>query len=564
MVTQGVLRGGLMLALFIFPILGFAAEYPASYGTLVGSAQYTTCNAANQYCVTSADPQTSCDGSWAARGAYHGTYTPPVTCTGYRNSDGAFMGQNTTAHVCESGYTWNNSTYQCETQGYSCPQGGTLSGTVCIVVPACGTDGTTYQNDYPSNCTIGDTPTHCPGLGEIHHPVTGACFMPPICEPPQFLSPDQTQCLNPSCGAGKVYNEALKRCVVDPPTCGPNQHLVGNKDSTFAPYCENNPDCPPGQYYGYGVSTPSTGSQSLTGCFGPQNCPDGKVWGTVNGLAGCYGGQLDPKPLPKPPAGTTPNPNPTPPTGGQCTDCGKATHPQNSSSGGTSGGSSGGVSGGVSGGASGSGGASSSGTGSASGGMCQTGACLCNPKAANLPQSEIKCPSSGQCPPNYYSTPGGSCSKAKGDCEAGQHFEFSEMSCVPDTVMKDAADQKDEAITQRLDKIIENTQKTYKNLELPALATQTAGSFGSQAQDALTAAKTELQTKYDEVKAGLQGFVGNLSGASGLPVFDMGTVKGQQVVHDMNRWAEQLSYVGLAVLALAALVAFEIVFKRGT
>jgi len=130
--------------------------------------------------------------------------------------------------------------------------------------------------------------------------------------------------------------------------------------------------------------------------------------------------------------------------------------------------------------------------------------------------------------------------------------------------MKDAADQKDEAITQRLDKIIENTQKTYKNLELPALATQTAGSFGSQAQDALTAAKTELQTKYDEVKAGLQGFVGNLSGASGLPVFDMGTVKGQQVVHDMNRWAEQLSYVGLAVLALAALVAFEIVFKRGT
>jgi|GEM_PF-2033333 len=560
-----------MLALFLFSGFSSAAQYCHQIQqTMAEVSGYKTCNNANQQCVTSESQQASCNGSWQLAGPYYGTFVSGTTCNGYRASDNQYVGTRVTlaSMICPA--------------GYSGPSNGICTlvdpNQVDCIKAQCGSEGTTYAVDYPSRCTIGEAPVECPGLGEIHHPVTGQCFEPPWCDPPYTLSADQTACEAPKCdpnksGGWQQWNDQLKRCVANPPTCGPNQHLVGNSKSEMV-FCEDNPQCPEGMTYGcFGIGAgPNTGAGlgKTCSCWGPQHCPEGQTWGAVNGIAGCYGKHLDPKPLPQVPPGQPPNTTPTPPSGGKCTNCGQAEYPPSSSSSSSGGSSGGGSGGGSTGGTTASkansetGEGAANGTGSGRGGMCQGGACLCNPKAAALPQSEVKCPSSGWCPPDYYSTSSGSCSKSPGDCGNGQHFEYESLSCVSDTSMKNAKDQGDEAITQRLDKIIENTKQTYKNLELPALATQTAGSFGSEAQEALTAAKAEFQAKYDEVKAGLQGMVGTLSGGSGLPVFNMGTVKGQQVVHDMNRWAEQLSYVGLAVLALAALVAFEIVFKRGT
>lgn len=93
-------------------------------------------------------------------------------------------------------------------------------------LPACGTQGTRFDTDYPHACEA-NPPEECP-FGEIYHPVTGDCFMPPVCEDPEYLSVDQTHCIQPNCGAGKQYSSVLKKCVADPPTCGPGQHLVGS------------------------------------------------------------------------------------------------------------------------------------------------------------------------------------------------------------------------------------------------------------------------------------------------------------------------------------------------
>lgn len=86
--------------------------------TPASTSSYQTCNGAGQQCVTDPNPQASCDGSWQLAGAYHGVYSTGTTCTGYRNSDGAYMGVRSTVPL-----------------DFTCPTGYQLSGSTCSLIP---------------------------------------------------------------------------------------------------------------------------------------------------------------------------------------------------------------------------------------------------------------------------------------------------------------------------------------------------------------------------------------------------------------------------------------------
>lgn len=458
-----------------------------------------------------------------------------------------------------------------EVQDYRC-YGATGAGCAAPAVPdengrctlpACGTQGTRFDTDYPHACEA-NPPEQCP-FGEIYHPVTGDCFMPPVCEPPEYLSVDQTQCIQPNCGPGKQYNVALKRCVADPPTCGPGQHLVGSSSSSFAPYCEDNPECPPGQDYGTVVFN----GESRTGCWGPQDCGDGKVWGAVNGIYGCYGEHVGPKDVKQKNPGDPPQTEPTPPLGGKCTDCGKAEYPPSGDGGGGAGGVGGGVVGGGGGSPTETGQNTAAGTGSSRGGLCNGGKCVCNPNST-YGIAEIPCPESGVCPHDYYSSSSGACTKSPGDCPVGQHFEYENLSCVADSAFKPAKDSNDEIYTGRLDKIIENTGKTadtlkeikdlIDGLDGEGLQPVEKGSFGSEAQDALDEAKAELENKLQEIKTSMSNMFDLVAGGSGgLPVWHLGNIKGTDVTIDFNKAADAFSIIAAAIMAVAWLDALRII-----
>jgi|GEM_PF-2956139 len=87
-----------------------------------------------------------------------------------------------------------------------------------------------------------------------------------------------------------------------------------------------------------------------------------------------------------------------------------------------------------------------------------------------------------------------------------------------------------------------------------------SGSFdNSEPSQALIDAQAELDAKFAEVKSGLSNSVKlNASGSGQLPVFDFGTIMGVHVIVDLNKYADPLSWVGLLVLFMAALIAVRI------
>jgi len=87
-----------------------------------------------------------------------------------------------------------------------------------------------------------------------------------------------------------------------------------------------------------------------------------------------------------------------------------------------------------------------------------------------------------------------------------------------------------------------------------------SGSFdNSEPSQALIDAQADLDAKFAEVKSGLSNSVKlNASGSGQLPVFDFGTIMGVHVIVDLNKYADPLSWVGLLVLFMAALIAVRI------
>jgi len=99
------------------PVPGWSDPMTPPSTSPASTSTYRTCNGANQQCVTDPDPQASCDGSWQLAGAYHGVFSTGTTCTGYRNSDGAYMGVRSTVPL-----------------DFACPTGYQLSGSTCYII----------------------------------------------------------------------------------------------------------------------------------------------------------------------------------------------------------------------------------------------------------------------------------------------------------------------------------------------------------------------------------------------------------------------------------------------
>lgn len=348
------------------------------------------------------------------------------------------LGYNSALNVCtQNGYNINGPTM---VSILTCPSGYILGGSTCTLsVPSlvqcvsCGTNGTRYDDSLKS--CVYDGPTTCPGLGSLHHPVTGACFDAPICAAPQFLSEDYTTCLNPDCGSSQTYNSNLRRCVNNVPTCPSGSHLVGDVEGVFAPHCEENPVCE--------MHTQYSCIGSVCGCRAPQDCGPGRHWAEVNGIYGCFSDTLAPDniihPAPNTPPDTTVKapisgnlpggglptpdglPGPGSPSAPSCTPqnpnykcrvysegeyCGcenpggnndnPITQPKP---------------------------------------VCNDGNCLCRPGNGASSSGGVVCPPSGICPTGYYSTVTGGCSLNKddsADCPPYQHYEYASSSCKPD------------------------------------------------------------------------------------------------------------------------------------
>ena len=90
------------------------------------------------------------------------------------------------------------------------------------------------------------------------------------------------------------------------------------------------------------------------------------------------------------------------------------------------------------------------------------------------------------------------------------------------------------------------------------------GQFGTEADVALRSAKSDLDSKVSQFKAGIQKFMPHLSSPSGgscdLPVFRIGTVKGVEINRDLNDWCGELSALSSVIMFIAAIIAFGIVF----
>jgi len=110
----------------------------------------------------------------------------------------------------------------------------------------------------------------------------------------------------------------------------------------------------------------------------------------------------------------------------------------------------------------------------------------------------------------------------------------------------------------------ETTLQSFKEGTAKTITTKTPKSFTdapTQAivDDAVTTAKTEFETKFNEVKSGLSSmfsFTG--SGSGQLPTFDYGYIAGVHVVADLNNYSTQLSYVGSVLLFAAGAIAVMI------
>ena len=465
-----------------------------------------------------------------------------------------------TSSPCQGGTVNTSFSQQGIIKLLTCPAGYTLNGSTCNLsnagltsCPTCGNSSTKYS-DTPKSC-VADVPATCPLLAE-HDAITGVCFVPPVCQIPQRLSNDHHSCIDPDCGANRSFDVSLNRCVAVPPVCDSNtSYLVGDANSGFQPYCAPKPSCPSGQNYGcVGTMSGNTKSEAC-GCLGPQNCPGGQSWGSVNGKAGCYG-PVGAAPLPQPPPGTTPNPKPgptlpggpptppgdpgpdgNPPAGdSRCTDPAKAcwnfgldmcTACQPGEGG--------------------------------NGGKCAGGQCPCNVSGV-LGVDETKCPASGVCPSNMFSTPSGNCSLKPGNCPVGQHYEFSSLGCVPDSGsgVKPPADQGQEAITARLDNIITNT-KPLTLLNSGSIIPGDKG-FGSDANTLLNNARTEYSNKIAEIRSNLSNLSSHLSvTSSDLPYWVINNVKGQVVHVDLNNQNSALSLIPPIIVFLAWLIAFSII-----
>jgi hypothetical protein len=90
--------------------------------------------------------------------------------------------------------------------------------------------------------------------------------------------------------------------------------------------------------------------------------------------------------------------------------------------------------------------------------------------------------------------------------------------------------------------------------------THESGNFDGSLDTRLTAAKDEFNTKFTAVKTELKSTISaNLQGASGLPSFDYGTIKGQHIVVDLSRFSNEFLPLANAIYLLCVLAAAFIV-----
>jgi hypothetical protein len=81
----------------------------------------------------------------------------------------------------------------------------------------------------------------------------------------------------------------------------------------------------------------------------------------------------------------------------------------------------------------------------------------------------------------------------------------------------------------------------------------------SQPTNAVEEAKTAYREQFDIVRSSLRNMFTPVSGAgASLPTFDYGMIHGVHVLVDLNRYASQLSYIGLAILFLAAFISVRL------
>ena len=69
------------------------------------------------------------------------------------------------------------------------------------------------------------------------------------------------------------------------------------------------------------------------------------------------------------------------------------------------------------------------------------------------------------------------------------------------------------------------------------------GQFGGEAQDMLDDLKDEYETTFNGIKSELQGYFSAsvTGGAASLPLWNLGQVKGQEVIVDWSKWETPLS-----------------------
>ncbi|HEY8034242.1 MAG TPA: hypothetical protein VIF37_01465 [Methylobacter sp.] len=80
------------------------------------------------------------------------------------------------------------------------------------------------------------------------------------------------------------------------------------------------------------------------------------------------------------------------------------------------------------------------------------------------------------------------------------------------------------------------------------------------ADAAVASAQSDYETAYYQIKSSFLGQfqLHNVGGGGQLPVFDFGTIMGADVVVDFNRYADPFSWVGLAIMFVAAFISLMI------
>ncbi|WP_146083326.1 hypothetical protein [Methylobacter tundripaludum] len=179
---------------------------------------------------------------------------------------------------------------------YSCPYGGTVSGSNCINVIAC--VAPQMRNPITGQCQI---PADCSELGYTLNPNTNTCIKVTCPDGQMYLS-------SPSNPVGGCY-PLPAACPVGGLICSTVEQYCGNENGSIAvtPVCPLPPTCPTGSHLAPDSKTCAKDIQlacpvgqhaSLdnASCIAddPKACPPGTRPGTINGVTTCQqSGSID-------------------------------------------------------------------------------------------------------------------------------------------------------------------------------------------------------------------------------------------------------------------------------